>query len=66
MVDDKAHVYLIMLSSMCVGAKSDEAKRITKTLSLKREMKIGVSNLLEELDFILKLSIGTPYYQEGL
>jgi hypothetical protein len=32
----------------------------------KREMKSGVSNLLEELDFILKLSIGTPYYQEGL
>jgi hypothetical protein len=28
----------------------------------KREMKSGVSNLLEELDFILKLSIGTPYY----
>jgi hypothetical protein len=32
----------------------------------KREMKNGVSNLLEELDFILKLSIETPYYQEGL
>jgi hypothetical protein len=32
----------------------------------KREMKSRVSNLLEELDFILKLSIGTPYYQEGL
>jgi hypothetical protein len=31
----------------------------------KREMKSGVSNLLEELDFILKLSIGAPYYQEG-
>jgi hypothetical protein len=29
-------------------------------------MKSGVSNVLEELDFILKLSIGTPYYQEGL
>jgi hypothetical protein len=29
-------------------------------------MKSGVSNLLEELDFILKLSIGMPYYQEGL
>jgi hypothetical protein len=51
---------------MCVGAKSDEAKRITKTLSLKREMKSDVSNLLEELDFILKLSIATPYYKEGL
>jgi hypothetical protein len=32
----------------------------------KREMKSGASNLLEELDFILKLSIGTLYYQEGL
>jgi hypothetical protein len=32
----------------------------------KREMKSGVPNLLEELDFILKLSIGMPYYQEGL
>jgi hypothetical protein len=30
MVDDKAHIYLIMLSSMCAGAKSDEAKRIKK------------------------------------
>jgi hypothetical protein len=29
-------------------------------------MKSGVPNLLEELDFILKLSIGTPYYQERL
>jgi hypothetical protein len=29
---------------------------------LKRKMKSGVSNLLEELDFTLKLSIGTPYY----
>jgi hypothetical protein len=29
-------------------------------------MKSGIPNLLEELDFILKLSIGTPYYQEGL
>jgi hypothetical protein len=29
-------------------------------------MKSGVPNLLEKLDFILKLSIGTPYYQEGL
>jgi hypothetical protein len=34
--------------------------------SKKEEMKSGVSNLLEELDFILTLSIGTPYYQEGL
>jgi hypothetical protein len=32
----------------------------------KRKMKNGVSNFLEELDFILKLSIGTPYYQDGL
>jgi hypothetical protein len=32
----------------------------------KRKMKSGVPNLLEELDFILKLSIGTPYYQERL
>jgi hypothetical protein len=32
----------------------------------KRKMISGVPNLLEELDFILKLSIGTPYYQEGL
>jgi hypothetical protein len=32
----------------------------------KRETKKDVSNLLEELDFILKLSIVTPYYQEGL
>jgi hypothetical protein len=32
----------------------------------KRKMKSGVSNLLQELDFILKLSIGTPYYQERL
>jgi hypothetical protein len=31
----------------------------------KMEMKSGVLNLLEELDFILKLSIGT-HYQEGL
>jgi hypothetical protein len=51
---------------MCAGAKNDEAKRIKKHDPLKREMKSGVSNLLEELDFILKLSIGTPYYQEGL
>jgi hypothetical protein len=29
-------------------------------------MKSGVSNLLEELDFILKLSIEMPYYQERL
>jgi hypothetical protein len=29
-------------------------------------MESGVANLLEELDFILKLSIGTPYYEEGL
>jgi hypothetical protein len=29
-------------------------------------MKSGVSNLLEELDFILILSTGTPYYQEGI
>jgi hypothetical protein len=29
-------------------------------------MKSGVLNLLEELDFILKLSIGTLYYQVGL
>jgi hypothetical protein len=55
-----------MLSCMCAVAKSAEAKRIIKTLSLKREMKSSVSNLLEELDYILKLSIGTPYYQEGL
>jgi hypothetical protein len=51
---------------MCAGAKNDEAKRITKTRPLKREMKSGVSNLLEQLDFILKSSIGTLYYQEGL
>jgi hypothetical protein len=52
---------------MCAGAKNDEAKRITKTCPLKkREMKSGVSNLLEELDFILKLSVRTSYYQEGL
>jgi hypothetical protein len=64
--DDKAHVYLIMLSSMCAGAKNDEAKRIKKYDPSKREIKSGVSNLLEELDFILKLSIGTSYYQERL
>jgi hypothetical protein len=29
-------------------------------------MKSGGSNLLEGLDFIWKLSIETPYYQEGL
>jgi hypothetical protein len=29
-------------------------------------MKSGVPNSLEELDFILRLSKGTPYYQEGL
>jgi hypothetical protein len=29
-------------------------------------MKSGGSNLFKGLDFILKLSIGTPYYQEGL
>jgi hypothetical protein len=64
--DDKAHVYLIMLSSMCAGSKNDEAKRIKKHDPSKRKIKSGVSNLLEELDFILKLSIGTPYCQEGL
>jgi hypothetical protein len=51
---------------MCAGAKNDEAKRITKHDPSKRDMKSGVSNLLEELDFILKFSIGTLYYQEGL
>jgi hypothetical protein len=65
-VDDKAHIYLIMLSSMCAGAKNDEAKRIKKHDLSKREMKSCVSNLLEELYFILKWGIGTPYYQEGL
>jgi hypothetical protein len=51
---------------MCAGSKNDEAKRIKKHDPSKRKIKSGVSNLLEELDFILKLSIGTPYCQEGL
>jgi hypothetical protein len=51
---------------MCAGAKNDEAKRIKKyDPSKKRKMKSCVSNLIEKLDFILKLSIGTPYCQEG-
>jgi hypothetical protein len=51
---------------MCAGAKSDLAKRITKYDPSKGKMKSGVSNLFEELDFILKLSIETLYYQERL
>jgi hypothetical protein len=43
------------MMKQCVLQKYDPSKR---------EMKSGVSNLLEELDFILKLSIGTPYYRE--
>jgi hypothetical protein len=48
MVDDKIYVYLIVLSSMCAGAKGDYAKRIMKHDPSIGKMKNDVSNLLEE------------------
>jgi hypothetical protein len=65
-MNDKAHVHLIMLLSMCAGAKGDWAKHIAKREPSKRIWKAAFSSVLKDSILFLKLSIGTTYYQGEL
>ena len=51
---------------MCAGDKFEQVKQVTMDDSSKRNEK-AVSKRAQEISFyIWSLSIGTPYYQEGL